>query len=103
MTTNIRSLTKHLCQLKRTIEEFPVDIIALSEIWNPNKPFVQLNKYHEILTKTRPLNRTGGGVGLYLSQKLTHEEYTEINNLNLKHTEIVGAKIKRKILTEISF
>ena len=102
MTLNIRSLTKHLSQLKETIEEFPTEIIALCEIWKPNKQFVKLPKYQEIITKTRPTNKSGGGVGLYFSQKLTYEPHDEINKLKLKIIEIVGAKVKMKNQTQIS-
>ena len=94
MSLNIRSLTMHLNQLKNTVNEFPADIISISEIWKPSKDFVALPQYHPLIMKTRPQNKTGGGVGLYLSQKLTYQEHEEINNLKLKGIEIIGTKIK---------
>ena len=73
MSLNIRSLNKNLDKLKKTISEFPTDIIAVSEIWKPEQQFVTLPNYHPPIMKTRPLNKTGGGVGLYLSKKLMYE------------------------------
>ena len=94
MSLNIRSLTKHLCQLKNTITKYQTDFIALSEIWNPNNDFVKLNNYHQIITKKRPPGKSGGGVGLYIHQKFKYEPHNEINNLKLKTLEIISTKIQ---------
>ena len=96
MSLNIRSLNKNLDKLKKTISEFPTDIIAVSEIWKPERQFVTIQNYHPPIMKTRPLNKTGGGVGLYISNKLMHEVHEEINTLQLKCIEIIGVKIKSK-------
>ena len=94
MSLNIRSLNKNLEKLKKTISEFPTDIIAISEIWKPLQQFVTLPNYHPPILKTRPMNKAGGGVGLYISKRLMLEEQEEINTLQLKCIEIIGAKIK---------
>ena len=101
MSLNIRSLNLHYCQLKETVQNFSTDIIAMSEIWKPHTPFVNIPNYHPLIAKTRPTNRTGGGVGLYINEKLTYEDMEEINTLQLKKTEIIGVKIKPKNLANL--
>ena len=93
MSLNIRSLNKNFEQLKQIATEFKTDIIALSEIWNPNTKALKIPNYNEIITKSRP-NKKGGGVGLYLTKNIKYECHTEINNLRLKKLELIGVKIK---------
>ena len=93
MSLNIRSLNKNFEQLKQIATDFKTDIIALSEIWNPNTKALKIPNYHEIITKSRP-NKKGGGVGLYLTKNIKYERHTEINNLRLKNLELIGVKIK---------
>ena len=93
MSLNIRSLTPKLTQLKNVAADYPTDIIALSEIWTPYQKYVQLTNYHPIIAKTRPSNRNGGGVDLYINRKLKSEPHNELNNLKFKLLEIVASTI----------
>ena len=51
LSTNIRSLTKHLTELKTIVSNLETDIIALQEIWNPHAGYVSINNYHKIEMK----------------------------------------------------
>ena len=93
MSLNIRSLNKNFEQLKQIATEFKTDIIALSEIWNPDTKALKIPNYHEIIAKSRPHTK-GGGVGLYLTKNIKYERHTEINNLKLQKLELIGVKIK---------
>ena len=93
LSHNIRSLKNKITQLRQIVAQYPVDCICLSEIWNPHVPSVHLKNYHKIIARKRR-RKGGGGVGIYINQRLKYEEHNEINNLKLKSLEVVGAKVK---------
>ena len=56
LSTNIRSLTRHLTELKTIINNLETDVIALQEIWNPHAGYVNIQNYHKIEMKKREKN-----------------------------------------------
>ena len=95
LSTNIRSLTKHLTELKTIVSNLETDIIALQEIWNPHAGYVSINNYHKIEMKKRE-NKRGGGVALYIKKDIKYELHKKLNEINLEKIELIAATLKLK-------
>ena len=90
---NIRSLTKNIMTLRDTVKKINTDIIGLQEIWHPHVGFVKIEGYKDLIMKTRPDGKRGGGLGFYLKKHFTYKNIDEINNLKLKKIEVMGIKL----------
>ena len=93
LSTNIRSLTKHLTELKTIVSNIETDVIALQEIWNPHAGYVSINNYHKIEMKKREKKR-GGGVALYIKKDIKYELHKKLNEINLEKIELIAATLK---------
>ena len=61
ITTNIRSLTNKIDQLRDLAYELKPDFISLVEVYNPLSKYVKINEFHEPVIKTRQNSKLGGG------------------------------------------
>ena len=68
ISTNIRSLTKNLSQLKQIANRLKPNIITLSEIWRPYGPYVTLPDYNPMIINVRPPGKSGGCTAIYNSK-----------------------------------
>ena len=93
ISINIRSLTKHLSELKQITEKFEPDIITLSEIWRPHGPYVAINNYHEIIMNVRPPGKSGGGTAIYVKKTHKIEKTDKFDQIKLKKIEISAIKV----------
>ena len=94
-STNIRSLTKHLTELKTIVSNVETDVIALQEIWNPHAGYVNIQNYHKIEMKKREKKR-GGGVALYIKKDIKYELHKQLNEIKLEKIELIAATLKLK-------
>ena len=72
---NARSLYKNLHNIKEFLHNIssPFDILAITETWgNEEKGMDFKMEGYKFIYKNRK-NRTGGGVALYVNEKLTHK------------------------------
>ena len=94
-STNIRSLTKHITELKETVSNLETDVIALQEIWNPHAGYVNIHNYHKIEMKKREKKR-GGGVALYIKKTIKYELHKKLNETKLETIELIAVTLKLK-------
>ena len=94
-STNIRSLTRHLTELKTIINNVETDVIALQEIWNPHDGYVNIQNYHKIEMKKRE-KKLGEGVALYIKKDIKYELNKKLNTLKLEKIEIIAATLNLK-------
>ena len=92
LSLNIRSLMRNIDQLKSILNTVQPDFVLLSEIFRPHIGFVATKSFHKIEMKVRA-NRSGGGVGIFISSKYKYVMLTKLNNLRLKGIEIIAAKV----------
>ena len=90
ISMNIRSLTKHLSELRHIASKLKPDIIALQEIWKPHEPFVSIPDYHNILMNVRPPGKTGGGTAIYVKKSLKIKKINALNDIKLKKMELTS-------------
>ena len=91
-STNIRSLTKHITELKATVSNLETDVIALQEIWNPHAGFVNIHNYQKIEMKKREKKR-GGGVALYIKKTIKYELHKKLNETKLETIELIAVTL----------
>ena len=94
-SSNIRSLTKHLTELKTIVSNLETDVIALQEIWNPHAGYVNINNYQKIEMKKREKKR-GGGVALYIKKNIKYELHKKLNEIKLEKIELIAVNLKLK-------
>ena len=90
ISMNIRSLTKHLSELRHIASKLKPDIIALQEIWKPHEPFVSIPDYHNIIMNVRPPGKTGGGTAIYVKKSLKIKKINALNDIKLKKMELTS-------------
>ena len=94
ISLNIRSLTKHIENLRGIVSNIKPDIISLSEVFKPHPGFVSLDNYHRIIMKLRP-HAACGGVGIYIHKKFSNLQiFDKISNLSLKKIEAIAVKVQ---------
>ena len=78
---NARSLPSHFSEFRRLIESLEVDftVIGISETWlnNQNSDLFSLPNYNFIENHRRA--RSGGGVGLYLSENVKYKDRSDLS------------------------
>ena len=104
LCSNVRSVTKNFESLKELLAESNVTfpIIGLVETWLKDKPhnYYHLNGYNLELCNRQ--NKKGGGVCLYVDEKISYKVRVDINELNhLKYTECLFIEIERDKLQNI--
>ena len=92
LTSNVRSLTRNFSEFENIVNNMKPNFICISETWNIHKGFVNLNNYHEIITRVRK-NKRGGGVGIYVNKQYKFKTNDQINNLELDKLEIIAVDI----------
>ena len=92
LSINLMSLTKNITNLKILTQEIQTDLINVQEIRNPHSDYVKIDNFHNIIMKTRPGNKLGGGVGLYLNKRHKYTLHETINDLKLEKLEAVAIK-----------
>ena len=93
MSTNIRSLTKIIDQLRNLVTEISPDFISLVEVFNPLSKYVRIPKYHEPIIRTRQRMKLGGGTCLYIRDCYTFETLDIINYLELNIIEVLAVRV----------
>ena len=72
------------------IKDSNIDVLAISETWLSNiipDSFVNINGY-KLYRKDR-LNKTGGGVAIFIKENINHTIPTDLtNDLELMHVQI---------------
>ena len=101
LTCNVQSINQSFERLKDLIHElgYP-EITACSEIWQP-KINISIKNYHAPVTHIR--STTGGGIAIYISEKLTFTPYRQINDLNTSHIEKMATEITMENNSTIIF
>jgi hypothetical protein len=79
------------------LDHYKPQFVCLSEIWRPFGPRKILKGYHPIVAKMRPTGILGGGVAIFISDKVQFKVLNEISNLNLKTMRVaIEATLKNK-------
>ena len=92
LSINIRSITKNILQLRKTVKKLNTTIVACQEVWHPHRGFVNIEGYSNIVVKTRK-NKRGGGLGLYVKNGISYEILETVDQLKLKKIEVQGIRI----------
>ena len=105
---NTQSMLSTFDELLVTIKEFPLDIIAMSETWLKNNPYL-LNYVtipgYSLLFRNRDIR--GGGVGVYIKETLKFKRRSDVEKIEpeLEHIwlEIDGRNKHSKLLLGVMY
>ena len=92
LSTNIRSLKKHINHLRNLNKRIETEFISLVEVFCPLIKYVKINGYHDPLVKLRS-RRKGGGCALYIKNTYSYKAVEEINKFEFEIIEILAAEI----------
>ena len=73
LNSNVRSLHKHLTNVRDLTKTFNTTFVVLTEIWQVDSKYYTLDNYHEAQMKVRQTKR-GGGICIFCSTKLPKPE-----------------------------
>ena len=98
---NIRSIRKHLDNVKELISETDnfFNVICLTEIWNYGHTNISIEGFKPPVTQTRQL-KNGGGLAIYVRKDVQFVELTNVKIMS-EDIESIGVKVGNRIIINI--